>query len=155
MKRKPLKRHPALQGISREHHQALMLVFNLKKGLENGIALERLTHYSEWFYAHYLKQHLAEEESIIFPLFGEQHPLIKKALKEHQEIRAYYSGKLNSANELLKFAKLLEGHIRFEERELFELIQEHCKEEDIQKAGKNWEETDFCSLYPDPFWQAY
>lgn len=155
MKRKPLKRHPALQGISREHHQALMLVFNLKKGLEKGVTPERLAHYSKWFYTHYLKQHLAEEESIIFPLLGEQHPLIKKALKEHQKISAYLSGELKSSNELLNFAKFLEAHIRFEERELFELIQERCKEEDIQKAGKRWEETDFCLLYPDPFWQAY
>ncbi len=155
MKRKPLKRHPALQGISREHHQALMLVFNLKKGLEKGIQPRRLSHYVRWFFEHYFERHLAAEESKIFPLLGNDHPLIKKALEEHQVIQRHLKTELNSKNELIVFAKLLENHIRFEERELFEVMQDQIDESMLLTAGERWEETDFCLLYPDPFWQAY
>ena len=76
-------------------------------------------------------------------------------MEEHQVIQRHLKTELNSKNELMVFAKLLENHIRFEERELFEVMQDQIDESMLLTAGERWEETDFCLLYPDPFWQAY
>jgi hypothetical protein len=47
---KPLKRHAALQPLSREHHHGLLLGWKIRTGLSNGAPLERIKAYADWFF---------------------------------------------------------------------------------------------------------
>jgi hypothetical protein len=152
VKTQPLKRHSALQHISREHHQALMVVLNLKKAVERGLSIERLWAYVNWFFEHYYYQHISQEERFVFPLLGAGHPFVKQALEEHRELINSLSAAKESEQAILNFALLLEKHIRFEERQLFQELQAVSTETELKKIGADWAERDFCLNYPEPFW---
>ena len=68
MDRPPIKRHSALQGVSREHHHGLLLCWKIRTGVSKNIPLERIKMYADWFYATYLVPHFELEETHIFPL---------------------------------------------------------------------------------------
>jgi hypothetical protein len=72
-------------------------------------------------------RHFRDEEERLFPLVAysaEVRPLLVRALLEHQQLHALArrlaSGELTPMREV---AELLEAHVRFEERELFPLIE--------------------------------
>lgn len=79
------------------------------------------------FFAEESVRHFREEEEQLFPLVAdseEAKPLITRALLEHQQLHAL-AGRLASGDQTLirDVAELLEAHVRFEERELFPLIE--------------------------------
>ncbi len=43
--KKPQKRHIALQPLSREHHQGLLLSWKIRKGLSRKIEFDRIQNY--------------------------------------------------------------------------------------------------------------
>ena len=63
MGRPPIKRHNALQGVSREHHHGLLLCWKIRTGLSKNIPLERIKVYVDWFYTNYLVPHFELEET--------------------------------------------------------------------------------------------
>jgi iron-sulfur cluster repair protein YtfE (RIC family) len=74
--------------------------------------------------------HFTAEESVLFPVarrFEELSPLIDEFLADHAALRQYFgaaeAGKM-SAPDLSEFAQRLSAHIRKEERQLFERMQE-------------------------------
>lgn len=153
MSLKPIKRHPAIQPLSREHHQGLLLVFKIGKGLENKIAESRIHQYILWFYNKYLYDHFKAEENYLFPLLEKTDKDIIQALKEHHLINTWMLKEEVSRLDLIKFRQLLERHIRFEERRLFNRIQEHCSPKQLDKLAKQLKEENFCHLYEDEFWK--
>ena len=62
MKVKPIKRHKAIQPLSREHHQGLLLSWKIRTGLSKGVSTDRIKTYADWFYKTYLIPHFEEEE---------------------------------------------------------------------------------------------
>jgi hemerythrin-like domain-containing protein len=57
---------------------------------------------------------------------------------EHERLRKYFvhaeQGTMNQG-ELEMFAKLLSGHIRKEERQLFEAMQQRMRQEELKSLG--------------------
>lgn len=151
----PIKRHEALQPLSREHHQGLLLAMKVGKGLKKGVAPNRMKKYIDWFYQHYLSAHFEAEEKHAFPLLGSNHPLVQQAINEHQEMRDFVKEVMHAIDEekILRFRKLLESHIRMEERQLFNEIQEKASEEQLSQMHKQLQEGDFCLSWPDEFWK--
>ena len=92
-----MKRHKALESLSHDHHDGLLLAVRLQQGDK---ALERLwSHDPLWqaefvvrFFNDNLSQHFEEEERFVFPLaekyFGDQIEIVHRLIKEHQEMRA-------------------------------------------------------------------
>ncbi|GAA3575326.1 hypothetical protein [Snuella lapsa] len=80
MDKKPLKRHKALQPLSREHHHGLLLSWKIRSGLSRNIPVERIKIYTDWFFETHLIPHFEMEEKYIFPILNENYPLIKRAL---------------------------------------------------------------------------
>ncbi len=83
-----------------------------------------------------LINHFKVEEELLFPAFrevlGVEASLIEVLLSDHQELRAQAAAIKAGANDLVdNFCVLLERHIRAEERQLFELVQES------DEAGKD------------------
>src|SRR5690606_3210653 len=59
----PIKRHKALQGVSREHHHGLLLCWKIRTGLAKNISPDRIKTYVDWFFDVYLRPHFELEEN--------------------------------------------------------------------------------------------
>ncbi len=129
----PIKRLPELQMASREHHQSLLLCWKIRNGLKRGVKENQIQAYVEWFFHEYIISHFEYEERYMFPILPFQHPQIQRALKEHKLLYELILSKLNDAEKLTTFANLLDDHIRFEERLLFNLIQNQATPEQLEK----------------------
>jgi mannose-6-phosphate isomerase-like protein (cupin superfamily) len=121
-----MKRDPALIPLSHDHHHALAAARRLRVAADGVEAqVEAVTFLR--FFAEESVRHFREEEERLFPLVvdhEEAQPLVVKALLEHQQLHAMAarlaSGEMAPMGDL---AGLLDGHVRFEERELFPLIE--------------------------------
>lgn len=105
-----MRRHPALVHLSQDHHHTLVWARRLREGETDGFADFRRG----------LARHFREEEEQVFPLLAEfcaEPPdVLARALVDHARIRALPPG--------AELADVLEAHVRLEERELFELLQD-------------------------------
>lgn len=123
-----MKRTPALQDLSREHHDALKLARHGKLAALSGDAATIAAfgaHVARSFESE-MEPHFREEESELLPFLtvaGESE-LVWRTLAEHAELRALAKSlRQPAADTLLRFSELLTEHVRFEERTLFEAAQ--------------------------------
>jgi quercetin dioxygenase-like cupin family protein len=127
-----VKRHPALVPLSHDHHHGLAQAKRLRAGAHAGDALAAARTFLR-FFAEETIAHFREEEELLFPLLSDseeaREPLVR-VLLEHQRLHAL-AGRLTTqveaaepAAELMaELGEALEAHIRFEERQLFPLIE--------------------------------
>lgn len=151
--KKPLKRVEALKSFSREHHHGLLLGWKIRKGMSKGIAIDRIKKYADWFFENHLVPHFEDEEKYIFPILGEDHEMIKKALAEHRRLTRLFTEEEDVEKALHHIEEELDRHIRFEERELFMLIQEVAKPEQLKKIEEVHDDSDFVDNTTDVFWE--
>lgn len=149
---KPLKRHAALIPFSREHHHSLLLGWKIKTGFSKNVEIERMKKYTDWFFKNHVLEHFEEEEKYIFPILGNQHPLVKKALADHERLTQLFNEEKDIEESLKGIQKELEAHIRFEERQLFKAIQEDASPEELQKIEEIHDEIKFEDNTTDQFW---
>ncbi|KYG75497.1 hemerythrin domain-containing protein [Roseivirga echinicomitans] len=150
--RKPLKRHKALQPFSREHHHGLLLCWKIRKGFLSKVDPVRVKTYSDWFYKTHLIPHFSDEEKYIFPILGEEHEHIKKAMAEHRRLARLFDDKEDIARNLNRIEEELERHIRFEERVLFPEIQDIATPEQLELMTQMHDSVTFKENNEDPFW---
>lgn len=150
---KPIKRNEALQPVSREHHQGLLLCWKIRQGLKKNIAPERMKVYAEWFYKAYLLPHFEIEEKYMFPVLGNDHELIVKATAQHRRLSRLFTDQEQLAKSLSFIEEELETHIRFEERVLFNLIQETATTKQLKDIKKHHIEVPFVENETDMFWE--
>ncbi|MDX8379587.1 MAG: hemerythrin domain-containing protein [Gallionella sp.] len=122
-----MKRSPALQQLSREHHNALRLAKACVLASQSGDEVQVVTGCQHAIEAcsNELWSHFKIEEQSLLPLLrAETDPLVVRTLSDHNHLRALLSGlHLNNAQVLNEFGRLLALHVRFEERELFPVIE--------------------------------
>ena len=145
-----------MQPLSREHHHALLLCWKIRNGLSKGIVPERIKNYASWFSKTQLLPHFEMEERLLFPMLGRQHEGIERALQEHQTIKELLESENGSTETLREIADKLETHIRFEERILFNEIQQAASEEDLELIAQTHSAQDTaCAVegWKDNFWE--
>jgi hemerythrin-like domain-containing protein len=157
-------RHASLQPLSRQHHQGLLASLLLEKGLKKNASLKEMRDFIIQFWEEELRLHFEKEEVLFLPL-AYKYPQLLDGLtqlkNEHQEIRFIIQKLNNEARSeqyetIASFASLLEKHIRFEERQLFNAIQENLPEDeliDFTVDLQSISEKDFCTKYPVKFWE--
>ena len=124
-----MKRHAALQQLSREHHHALKLSRLARFASDSGHALaiaEAAEKIIESF-PEVLEHHFETEEKDLLPALAAAgaSALVKRTLAEHAELRDLKRCMPEADSEILaRFATLLHDHVRFEEREVFETAQQ-------------------------------
>lgn len=123
-KKKPIKRHEALKTLSREHHHGLLLCWKIRQGIKFEVEPERMKRYTDWFKAKYLYPHFEAEEEHVFPVLGFEDPLVKKALAEHRRLKRLFNQNSEIFKALCLIEEELDKHIRFEERVLFNEVQQ-------------------------------
>lgn len=151
----PIKRHAALQDLSRDHHQGLLLCFKIRQGLSKQVSAERIMNYCRSFYRHSLADHFCEEEQLLFPALGNEHPLVQKALEQHRNLNRLFTAGDASERLLQQIEQQLKAHIRFEERELFNEIQDKLGEDELAKLGSRLHRATKNELmkWDDIFWE--
>src|SRR3981081_1126165 len=135
-------RDPTLIQLSRQHHNALALCVRLERALQAAaVDLSSWQLEVHQLYANEVQFHFAAEEKVIFPAsrrFPELAALVEELSGEHGRLRKYFihaeQGTMNQG-ELEMFAKLLSGHIRKEERQLFEAMQQSMRPEELKSLG--------------------
>lgn len=124
-----MKRDPALQSLSREHHQTLVVAQRCLRTAKQGDAKAIATLCRQvaelcrdW------ETHFQAEERELFPiclrLGGEAERLAKQLAEEHHELRRFCDYlRMGDAAALQGFGALLQQHTRTEERQLFPLLE--------------------------------
>ena len=152
-KTNPIKRHKAIQPLSREHHQGLLLCWKIRKGFETGVEPQRIKKYTDWFWENQLRVHFQIEEKYVFPVLGAKDVLVKQALEEHEHLESLFCQNTDISLALEMIKNDLEGHIRFEERVLFNKIQEEASAEELQEIQQHHNKEITCGVWEDEFWK--
>jgi len=122
-----MKRAPELHALSKDHHSGLVLAKKAKRaGNEGGALVSEVWADIEVRFKAELEPHFQIEESLIALNLEAQGELqlVKRLYKEHDALRQFFvPGSGRTPGDLRSFGELLEKHIRFEERELFEVAQ--------------------------------
>lgn len=119
-----MQRAPQLIQLSREHHGALRLALQLRLDPAQPVPAQVVDKLLKE--RPQLLEHFAAEERDLLPqlhAFGESR-LAQRLLDEHREMRALCQQPFEVAR-LARFGSLLQAHVRFEERELFAVLQQH------------------------------
>jgi hemerythrin-like domain-containing protein len=127
-----VKRSEALQPLSRDHHQALKAAIGLKRASETEEAGRSFLK----FWDGHGQEHFRIEEEVLLPLWAEHgphdDPAVARVLTDHVAIRRdalrLRRGELG-VDGLHALGEMLDRHVRFEERELFPLIERTLDEE--------------------------
>ena len=151
---KPIKRHEAIQPLSREHHNGLVFCWRIRAGLSKNVETRRIKTYVDWFWANHLHQHFDAEEQYVFPVLEDHDDLLKRALAEHRRLETLITTETDLTQTLEAIANILEGHIRFEERVLFNKIQEVATDEQLHEIFTHHDHEVTCDVWPDEFWKS-
>lgn len=123
-----MKRHRKLQDLSREHHHALQLALQAKRAATSGdsVAIKATAAACVAAFSSELEPHFVVEENALLPLLvaaGEDR-LVEQVTSDHTELRRLADQlQQPDAATLLAFAERLASHVRFEERELFVVLE--------------------------------
>ncbi len=142
-----MKRHPALIPLSHQHHDALALCVFIDRGLKKEPTVEKalqLRVQASQTYELLVKRHFEVEESVLFPVIRLHLPhlaLVDELASEHRSLRRAFENLENrrGADLIAALHGLggeLDGHIRKEERTLFQTIQEKLDEPALAALGK-------------------
>ena len=153
----PIKRSKELAPLSREHHDGLLFVYKIRQGLKLHISKDRIASFCAWNWNSRFDLHFKKEENSLVPVLGEAHAMIKRMLEEHQTIRQLFAG-INHDADVAAFenlAKNINDHIRFEERQLFPLIEQTASPQRLKAIEQSLaDEQPDCSVWADEFWMA-
>lgn len=129
-----MKRAPELRNLSDDHHHGLVLARKAKQASNNKdkLLVSTLWKEIEKKFISNLEPHFQIEETLIAPNLAVKGrvKLLKRFYNDHENLRKFIkSGSKRTAHALQSFGELLEKHIRFEERELFEVAQRSLSQE--------------------------
>lgn len=156
-----MKRAEQLYKLSHQHHNGLMAVLLLKKGIAKNTALDVLNGFIINTWQNELRTHFIKEEVYLHPHFLHLPglmPMYEQMKAEHHAIRRMINTIRNGESSvalIISFYTLLEKHIRFEERLFFEYIQQHIQPEQLAAVAKSLDDlpASTCSNYPIKFWE--
>lgn len=141
-----MKRHPVLHKLSEDHHHGLIQVRHLREMTDRTLPGRVRSFLVAW--RHEIGPHFLEEELALLPFasppLDPRHPAVTEMLAQHIAIRrlaldlqrAHHAEDYERCQTLAaEIADALEAHIRLEEREVFEAIQEALSDEQIEQLG--------------------
>jgi hemerythrin-like domain-containing protein len=155
-----MKRNIHLQPLSRQHHNGLMAVLLLKKGVKKKADVFVMKDFILDLWQNELMPHFSAEEKWLLPSLDCIDLMVKyeQMIKEHNELKflIHQFKEQKYSIELVKiFYKKLELHIRFEERDLFPSIEKSLTNMELEIIGShlNNNVTKSCFTFPVKFWE--
>ncbi len=143
-----MKRSYALETLSWEHHNGLVLSFRLERGLQMGAEIDELKNYLLHVWQSALRFHFQVEENYLLlevckELLQEDY---QRMCDEHQDfyqlIRTlmHCTDRVKIESSINQFYQKLKSHIRFEEREFFPKVEKALSKIDARKLGQKLHE---------------
>ncbi len=140
------RRHDSLIPLSHQHQHALAIAVIIRRrfGIEKGEPawLEEMAQRTQKLYTAELSGHFDVEEAVLFPQMERYLgplELVSELRGEHLALRDFIRrvGKRHGVllRELDEFARLLERHVRKEERQLFAAFEKRMPAEEARKIG--------------------
>ena len=135
-------RDQSLVPLSRQHQHALALCVRIDRA--SPIPESDLGAWQSEIGQHFraeIRIHFLAEEQFLFPVarnFAQLNSLVDDLLSDHEWLRERFAkaeAKNLSGTEISEFARRLSEHIRKEERQLFERLQELMSPEQIAEMG--------------------
>ncbi len=154
-----MKRSEHLYPLSWQHHDLLMAVLLVKKGVRNNTSAEVLSSFLAHVWDSILSKHIKiEEEAFCFSVSQpELSAYYQRIIEEHQQLTTMLSvlQEKKSLELVIALNGLLEQHIRYEERVFFPAVQAHISTEKMIVLGKvlGQLEKHSCLNYPVHFWE--
>ena len=146
-----MRRHHALQDLSRDHHHFLLQSRQIgwyMKGDHRAPSFSRVLYEFLYTWQHEIIPHLEEEEELLLPHYAaypsqKQADYQKQIKGDHQwlrgqvvELRRRMAGADEPYVELLgQIGQRLHDHVRFEERVVFQHLQEIMPADALAKIG--------------------
>lgn len=157
-----MKRDENLQPLSRQHHNGLLMTLLLSKGVKKNANLSTMADFVLDSWNKELNQHFTLEEEILLPALKEKTfdpTLTGRLLAEHQQIRSIVNRIKKgdyTVDDISDFSRLLEQHIRFEERVYFPEAEKGLSKEELKHIGSLLQDTEDlnCMNYPIKFWEG-
>ncbi len=141
-------RDKSLIPLSHQHQRALALCVRIDRAQPIPVAdLESWQAEIEQHFEQEIKIHFAAEEQALFQAasqFAGLVPLVDELIADHASLRESFSqakARTLSPESLPAFAQQLSAHIRKEERQLFERLQQLMNEEDLAALGIQLEQA--------------
>lgn len=139
-------RDKSLVPLSHQHQRALALCVRIDRAQPIPAAdLQAWQAEIEQHFAQEIKVHFSAEEHVLFPAarhFHELLPVVEELIVDHAALRQLFSmaeARRMSAESLPAFAQRLSAHIRKEERQLFERLQQLMTSEELAALGAHLE----------------
>ena len=147
-----MKRHPALIPLSQDHHHGLLLAQLLKRNAPeyHGLPKDLIgkMNFAKNIFHKELEHHFRDEEEFVFPYLKgkdvELDNLIYEILNEHiilKEKILSLNDNPNLIDQLDEIGKILDEHIRKEERVLFEKAQTILSEDELKIIENKFDES--------------
>jgi len=132
-------RDPSLIPLSHQHHNGLVLCLMTRRSLAQDPSAENVTKQARRIVDRYeleLINHFEIEEQVLFPACGPM-PLVDTLVAEHRAMEALIPAiRTAPTGDLLEqFCELLSTHIRREEKELFEVVQQSLPRDVLDRVG--------------------
>jgi hemerythrin-like domain-containing protein len=135
-------RNKSLIPLSHQHQRALALCVRIDRAQPIRSAdLEAWQSEIQQLFDQEIKFHFSAEEEVLFPAartFPDLVPLVDELISDHAALRESFlqaEARFMSAENLPAFAQQLSAHIRKEERQLFERLQQLMTKEEIENLG--------------------
>jgi len=156
-----MKKNENLKTLSWEHHDGLVMSFRLQQGIKNNTNYKEMADYVLYSWNNVFEHHFWQEEQILSIKKNsskKSSECISQMVDEHKQIRKLIS-KIDNNNSdtklIVEFAELLNKHIRFEERELFPLLENEASANDLKEIGQFLKQhhNHSCEVWPNQFWK--
>ncbi len=125
-----MQRHESLQPLSREHHQTLKIARRLQWGEPDADLRQDLARHRAQLEAHFAAEESIGRQALTqCPEDTTLAELLDRMQREHRQIEQLFVEALDGAGDSAtchRLGDLLVAHVRFEERELFNRLQEGC-----------------------------
>jgi len=137
-------RDPALVPLSQQHHNGLALCLLTERALQADRSESTIRQFAMKAINRYeieLTNHFTIEEQVLFPLIARElgvMPIVADLIADHRSLERMVDEMrtVPSAELLLRFCDLLRRHIRREENELFQDVQQRLPAVLLAAAGK-------------------
>jgi hemerythrin-like domain-containing protein len=123
-----VKRIDELRALSDDHHTALVLARRCQQATQgrSPLSVELVWEGVLTAFSDHLEPHFQIEESLLLPALEglEEFALAARIQADHAQLRALRDTTPLTGDLIEEFGRLLESHVRFEEREVFERTQD-------------------------------
>ena len=151
----PIKRSTQLAPLSREHHDGLLFAWKLRRGLANDTAIEILSNYCHWYWKNHIRKHFHHEEDILLKFIPAGNEMAKRLKNEHDNIRELILSIDHKPDTITigMLADFISRHIRFEERILFNYLEQNLSAAELDDIYSQLEQESICSHeWDNMFW---